>query len=63
MPCSTYQGILASHDLSVGYKESCIVEGISFDLKEGDVLAVVGQNGSGKSTKKNPFGCHIKSIR
>ena len=37
-------------DLHAYYGESYIVQGISFDIREGEILALLGRNGAGKST-------------
>ncbi|MEH6453551.1 MAG: metal ABC transporter ATP-binding protein [Psychromonas sp.] len=37
-------------DLCVNYKDSLALDGISTEIKEGDLVAVVGANGAGKST-------------
>ncbi len=36
--------------LSLGYEGRTVIEGLSFEVSEGDYLCVVGENGSGKST-------------
>jgi len=41
--------VRATH-LDIGYKEEVIVRDINFDLKRGEALAVIGTNGSGKTT-------------
>ena len=41
---------LAARDLAVGYDGRPVVEGIGLGLAPGDTLAVVGTNGSGKTT-------------
>ncbi len=37
-------------DVSLGYGEMTIVEGLTFSISRGDYLCVVGENGAGKST-------------
>ncbi|MFK7880395.1 dipeptide ABC transporter ATP-binding protein [Roseobacter sp.] len=41
--------LLSVKDLSVSIGSSPLIEGISFDLMEGQVLSIVGESGSGKS--------------
>ena len=42
--------MLQVKNLSVKFQNNKIVEGVSFDLKKGEVLSLVGQSGSGKSS-------------
>jgi ABC-type cobalamin/Fe3+-siderophores transport system ATPase subunit len=42
--------MLLVENLSVGYGKMEVVHGVSFSLSRGRVLAVVGPNGSGRST-------------
>jgi branched-chain amino acid transport system ATP-binding protein len=37
-------------DIHAYYGESYIVQGISFDVKEGEILALLGRNGAGKTS-------------
>ena len=41
--------VLAKH-LNIGYSKEVVVPDISFNLKQGQALALIGTNGSGKST-------------
>ncbi len=42
--------LVKASKLSLGYRARTVVRGLDFELGRGDVLAVVGHNGSGKST-------------
>ncbi len=42
--------LLACRDASLGYERHALIEHLSFSVREGDYLCVVGENGSGKST-------------
>ena len=41
--------ILNISNLSIGYDKKVIAENISFNLKKGELVAIVGVNGIGKS--------------
>lgn len=38
------------NDIHSYYDESYIVQGVSFDIKEGEILALLGRNGAGKTS-------------
>jgi manganese/zinc/iron transport system ATP- binding protein len=42
--------ILAGRKLSFGYNRRVILQGLSFDVRRGEILGIVGPNGSGKTT-------------
>ena len=42
--------LLSVQNLSLGYENQVIVEGLNFQVGAGDYLCIVGENGSGKST-------------
>ena len=42
--------LLEVHDLEVTYGEFAAVRGVSFEVREGDLLTIIGANGAGKST-------------
>lgn len=49
MPPSA-QPLLSVSDLHAFYGESHVLQGISFDVREGEVLTLIGLNGAGKTT-------------
>jgi len=42
--------LLSVDDLATGYSKKIVLEGVSFHIKEGERIAIVGRNGAGKST-------------
>ena len=42
--------LLRIEGLSAGYGEAVVLQGISLALPEGDTLALLGRNGTGKTT-------------
>ena len=43
-------------DVSVGYKNTVVADAINFNLSEGELMAIVGVNGVGKSTLLRTLG-------
>ena len=41
---------LQCDDLTLGYENGAILQGLSFSVEKGEYLSIVGENGSGKST-------------
>ncbi len=41
---------VADIDVCVGEEMRCIVKGVSFEIKKGEKVAIIGENGTGKST-------------
>ena len=46
----TTKKLLSLTDVRSGYGRVSVVNGISFDIKKNEILAVIGRNGVGKST-------------
>ena len=42
--------ILQAVDIKKAYGKRCILQNVSFELREGEILGVAGENGAGKST-------------
>jgi len=42
--------IISVRDLTVGYGDNIVLKDVSFDVREGEILAVLGRSGCGKST-------------
>ena len=46
----TAPAYFSAHDLHAYYGESYIVQAVSFDVREGEILALLGRNGAGKTS-------------
>ena len=51
---------LTVKNLELAYEGKAVVKGLSFDVKKGEYLCVVGENGSGKTTLMKSILRHIK---
>ncbi|MCP1170046.1 ABC transporter ATP-binding protein [Limimaricola litoreus] len=47
---ATHPKFLSVWDIKAYYGESYIVQGVSFDIHEGEILALLGRNGAGKTS-------------
>ena len=52
--------LLAVNDLHVSYGAIKAVRGISFEIKKGEIVTLIGANGAGKSTTLNTVAGLIK---
>jgi phospholipid/cholesterol/gamma-HCH transport system ATP-binding protein len=46
----TAKSMIEVRDLTIGYGDRLILEGINFEVRRGEVFAILGASGSGKST-------------
>jgi len=58
---AVHSPISADH-LCVGYGKRPVVEGVTLDMKPGELLVLIGTNGSGKSTLLKTLAGHIKPV-
>ena len=54
--------LLQVRQLSAGYGEAVILHDVDLSLGEGQTLALLGRNGTGKTTLINTLGWHASAI-
>ena len=54
--------IISADGLSVGYGRKIIVNGIEFEVKQGEILTLIGPNGAGKSTVLKTIAGYLKRL-
>lgn len=54
--------LLSVHDVSIGYDQEAIVEGVEFAMTPGDRIGLIGPNGAGKSTLIKMLAGEIKCL-
>ena len=55
--------MLQIKNISFGYKNALVLQNISFNVKKGEHLSVIGESGSGKSTLLKAFAKLEKPIK
>lgn len=54
--------LISTDRLSVGYGKKVIVNGIEFEVKQGEILTLIGPNGAGKSTVLKTIAGYLKRL-
>ncbi len=55
--------LLEIEDLSVGYGKRTVVSGLDFSVDKGEILSVIGPNGTGKSTILKTLSFELKPVK
>ena len=51
--------LLAVSDLQAWYGESHVLHGVTFDVRPGEVVTLLGRNGAGKTTTLKSIMCIV----
>ena len=54
--------MIKASGLAVGYNKKILIDGISFEVKAGEILTLIGPNGSGKSTVLKTLVKELESL-
>jgi urea transport system ATP-binding protein len=58
-PTSRDGGALSCRDVSVAFGPTVVLEGVSLDVRPGEVHVLIGPNGAGKTTLANVISGHV----
>ncbi len=59
----TAEAMLTVSDLSAWYAESRVLHGMNFDVREGELLTLIGRNGAGKTTTLRAIMGIVRKLR
>ena len=54
--------LISSEKLSVGYGRKIIVNGVDFEVRQGEILTLIGPNGTGKSTLLKTLAGYLEAV-
>lgn len=54
--------VISTDALRVGYGKKEVAEGITFEVKQGEILTLIGPNGAGKSTVLKTLAKYLKKL-
>lgn len=54
--------LISSEKLSVGYGRKIIVNGVDFEVRAGEILTLIGPNGTGKSTLLKTLAGYLEAV-